>query len=239
MASQVAAGPEQINDDIVGGIEQYLQSRLEYAEAGARKAEHAHAAERDVMVAFHRDGTLPEDVARRVSIRTHDAVTEAGTAVLTERSHRSVFDQAKAARDALDAWLTRRGLTDGEETAVGAAPAHEPDEALARQVIFQYLDARVDAAREKAANALAGAESAREELAIFQRDRRISAESVEEVWFRTADAVVGVGMKVLEGHATRAEFDEAKANRTAVLEWIHAQGFRVDTSRICMAELPD
>jgi hypothetical protein len=239
MANEVKTGAEQINDEVFAVVDRYLQARLEYAEATARSAEEAFAAERDLMLAFQRDGALPDHVVQRVSMRTHDAATEAGTAVLAERAPRSVFDQAKAARDALDAWLSSHGLRDDEETGASAAPSREPDEKLARQMIFQYLAARIETAREAAGKAQASVESACEEHTAFRRDRQISAEWIEEVWSKIADAVADVGMKVLEGHANRSEFDEAKANRTAVLGWIREQGFRVDTSSVFMAELPD
>lgn len=239
MSSKVKTGAEQINDEVIAVIDRYLQARLDRAEADARRAEEAFAAERDLMLAFQRDGTLPEHVARRVSIRTDDAAGEAATAVLTGGAPRSVFDQAKATRDALDAWLSSHGFTDGGETGAGAAPSREPDENLARQVIFQDLESRTETAREKLEKAQAGVESAREEHTAFRRNRQISASWIREVWVKIADDVTHVGMKVLEGHANRSEFDEAKANRTAVLEWIREQGFRVDTSSVFMAELPD
>lgn len=54
-----------------------------------------------------------------------------------------------------------------------------------------------------------------------------------------ACSVTDVGIGVLEGRADRTEFNQAIAARTAVLEWIRQQGFRVDTSPAFMAELPD
>jgi hypothetical protein len=56
---------------------------------------------------------------------------------------------------------------------------------------------------------------------------------------RVTCAVADVGVEVLEGRANRAEFDEAKANRTVLLEWIREQGLRVDNSPDFIAELPD
>jgi hypothetical protein len=109
-----------------------------------------------VQVAFQRDETLPEEIIQGVSVRTHDAVGDAGAEILAQRAHRSVFDQAKAARDALDAWLTGRGFTDHDESRADTEPAQDLDGKLARRVISQHLDACIDDARENLAKALAG-----------------------------------------------------------------------------------
>lgn len=229
---------EQITDGAFGEIDQCLRSRLEFAEVKFREAEEALTAERDALVAFHHDGTVSEQVARRVSVSAHDAASDAGMDVLAQRTDRSVFDQAKAARDALDAWLISQGLPHSGGEGTTPEPANEPDGKVARQLIADHFDACFNAARQKVGEARAGVELAREELAAFRRDRQISAEVADDIWARVAFAVTDVGMRVLDGRVDRAEFDQAKVRRSVVLEWLQEQGFRVDPSTNYMAELP-
>lgn len=179
MASDVTIDVEQLTDTVFGEIERYLQSRIESADAAFRRAEDALVVERDALVAFHHDGTLPEQVIKIVSLRAHDAASDAAADVLAQRADRSVFDQAKAARDALDTWLINRGLAEKAGTAVEST--QEPDTRLARRLISDHFDTCLNAARTNVEKARARLMSAREELAIFRRDRQVSAETADEV----------------------------------------------------------